>query len=136
MKLKTILAELNQEHKTHLSKEQFTLFIEDRLTNKEKEEVFKHLATCKRCRDILNTATKLKEEESLKPVNNINYKRVIKQLAIVASFVIVFLGVPLLDKQSKQEIIFKGAPIEKNIFIEAVEYWQKLVNKIFSKKNS
>ena len=138
MKLKRVLAELNQEHTTHPSKEQFILFIEDKLDEKEKEEFFKHLATCTRCREVLKTATELKkEEEQLQhPVNNPYYKKIIKPLAIAASFIIIFLAVPIIDKSSQPKVVFKGAPVEKNIFIEAVAYWEKLLNKIFNKKNS
>ena len=117
--------------KEHLNDMQLALFTDHKLDEKEKEEVFKHLSQCKRCRDVLKVASQIREEEKkLKPVNNIDYKGVLKRFGSVAAIFIVFVSVPKLDHQFDTPV-FKGFVEEKGIIDVSIEYWEKLFDKFF-----
>ena len=53
----------DKEFTEHLSEMQLALFLDEQLEPKEREEVFKHLSQCKRCRDVLKVASELREEK-------------------------------------------------------------------------
>ena len=121
----------DKEFKEHLSEMQLALFIDNKLKSKEREEVFKHLSRCKRCRDILKIASELKEDEKrLKPINNIDYKGILKRLGAVVAVVVIFFSVPQIDHQFNTPA-FKGYVAKKNILEKSIEYWEKLFEKWF-----
>ena len=118
----------------HLSDMQLALFTDHKLDEKEKEEVFKHLSQCKRCRDVLKIASQIREEErKLKPTNNIDYKPTLKKLGMVASFAVVILAMPQIDNQFKTPT-FKGIVEQKSLIDETIEYWESLLKKIFNQE--
>lgn len=131
--MKRIAAQLkDKEFTEHLDELQLALFAENKLNEQEKEEVFKHLSQCKRCREVLKVAAEIKgEEKKLKPINNINYKGTLKRLSVVASFAIVFFTVPQLDAQFDNTVVFKGSVDKGSILDESIEYWEKLFDKYF-----
>ncbi len=116
----------------HLDEMQLALFRENRLDEEEREEVFKHLSQCKRCRDVLKVASEIREEQQkLKTANNIDYKPTLKKLGVVASFAIIFFTTPKLDHQFDAPV-FKGFVEEKSLIDETIEYWEKLFEKILN----
>lgn len=130
--MKRILAQLkDKEFSEHLDEVQLALFTDNKLDEQEKEEVFKHLSQCKRCREVLQIASELRvEEEKLKPINNVDYKGLAKRLGSVAAVFIVFISVPQIDGQFDAPV-FKSFMEEKNVFDESIEYWEKLFEKYF-----
>ncbi len=125
----------DKEFTEHLSEMQLALFTDNQLKPKEREEVFKHLSQCKRCRDILKIASELKEDEKrLKSINNIDYKGTLKRLGAVVAIVVIFFSVPQIDHQFNTPA-FKGYVAEKNILEKSIEYWEKLFEKWFGNKN-
>ena len=115
----------------HLDEMQLALFTDNKLDEKEREEVFRHLSQCRRCRDVLKVASDIREEEKkLKPSNNIDYKPTLKKLGVVASFAIIFFTTPQIDHQFDAPS-FKGFVEEKGIIDETIEYWEKLFEKWF-----
>ena len=130
--MKNIALQLkDKEFTEHLNEMQLALFTDNQLKPKEKEEVFKHLSQCKRCRDVLKIASELREEEKkLKPANNINYKGTLKRLSAVVAVVVIFFSVPQIDHQFDTPA-FKGYVAEKNILEKSIEYWEKLFEKWF-----
>ena len=112
------------EFTEHIDDMQLALFRDHKLDEESEEEVFKHLAQCKRCRDVLKVASEIEtEEKRLKPANNLNYKGALQRLGVVASFAIVFLVVPQVNQEEQPS--FKGITEEKNIFEEAIDYWEE-----------
>ena len=130
--MKRIVAQLKDKELTeHLDEVQLALFTDHKLNEQDKEEVFKHLSQCKRCREVLQIASELRvEEEKLKPINNVDYKGLVKRLGSVAAVFIVFFSVPQIDGQFDAPV-FKGFREEKNVFDESIEYWEKLFDKYF-----
>ena len=130
--MKNIALQLkDKEFTEHLNEMQLALFTDNQLKPKEKEEVFKHLSQCKRCRDVLKIASELREEEKkLKPANNIDYKGTLKRLSAVVAVVVIFFSVPQIDHQFDTPA-FKGYVAEKNILEKSIEYWEKLFEKLF-----
>jgi len=125
----------DKEFTEHLSEMQLALFTDNQLKPKEKEEVFKHLSQCKRCRDVLKIASELREEEKkLKPANNIDYKGTLKRLSAIVAIVIIFFSVPQIDNQFDTPA-FKGYVVEKGIIDKSIEYWEKLFEKYFGNKD-
>lgn len=131
--MKNIASKLeDKEFTEHLDEMQLALFTDNKLEEKEKEEVFKHLSKCKRCRDILKIASEIRtEEKKLKPANNIDYKSVLKRFGSVAAVFIVFISVPQIDGQFESSVVFKGSVVEKGLIDESIEYWEELFNKYF-----
>lgn len=131
--MKNIVSKLkDKEFSEHLDEHQLALFIEHKLDENEREEVFKHLSQCKRCREVLQIASEIKaEEETLKPINNIDYKGTLNKLGLVAAMFVVFISVPQLDNQFESSVVFKGSVEEKGIIDESIEYWEKLFDKVF-----
>jgi len=116
----------------HLDEIQLALFTDNKLNEEEKEEVFKHLSQCKRCREVLQVASEIRvEEQKLKPMNNVDYKGKLKRLAPVVAIFIAFISIPKIDTQFKSSVVFKGAVVEKGIIDESIEYWEKLFEKYF-----
>ena len=134
--MKNIALQLkDKEFTEHLNEMQLALFIDNQLKPKEKEEVFKHLSQCKRCRDVLKIASELREEEKkLKPANNIDYKGTLKRLSAIVAIVIIFFSVPQIDNQFDTPA-FKGYVVEKGIIDKSIEYWEKLFEKYFGNKD-
>ena len=130
--MKNIALQLkDKEFTEHLDEMQLALFTDNQLKPKEKEEVFKHLSQCKRCRDVLKIASELREEEKkLKPANNIDFKGTLKRLSAVVAVVVIFFSVPQIDHQFNTPA-FKGYVAEKNILEKSIEYWEKLFEKWF-----
>lgn len=130
--MKNIALQLkDKEFTEHLNEMQLALFTDNQLKPKEKEEVFKHLSQCKRCRDVLKIASELREEEKkLKPANNIDYKGTLKRLSAVVAVVVIFFSVPQIDHQFDTPA-FKGYVAKKNILEKSIEYWEKLFEKWF-----
>jgi len=116
----------------HLDEVQLALFADNKLNEEEREEVFKHLSQCKRCREVLKIASEIRvDEQKVKPINNVDYKGKLKQLGSVAAIFIAFFAVPQIDTQFKSSVVFKGAVAEKGIIDESIEYWEKLFDKYF-----
>ena len=134
--MKNIALQLkDKEFTEHLNEMQLALFTDNQLKPKEKEEVFKHLSQCKRCRDVLKIASELREEEKkLKPANNIDYKGTLKRLSAIVAIVIIFFSVPQIDNQFDTPA-FKGYVVEKGIIDKSIEYWEKLFEKYFGNKD-
>lgn len=121
----------DKEFIEHLDEMQLTLFRDNKLDGKEREEVFKHLSQCRRCRDVLKVASDIREEEKkLKPSNNIDYKPTLKKLGVVASFAIILFTMPQIDPQFNTPS-FKGFVEDKGIIDETIEYWERLFEKWF-----
>ena len=121
----------DKEFTEHLSEMQLALFTDEQLEPKEREEVFKHLSQCKRCRDVLKVASEIREEEKkLKPANNIDYKGLFKRLSAVVAVVAIFFSVPQIDNQFDTPA-FKGYVAQKGIIDKSIEYWEKLFEKYF-----
>jgi len=129
--MKNIASQLkDKEFEEHLSEMQLTLFTDNQLEPKEREEVFKHLSQCKRCRDVLKVASEIREEEQkLKPANNINYKRFIP-LAI-ASSVILTMGILPAMENYPDEVPLKGIMEEKSFLDKTIYYWECRFDEIF-----
>jgi len=116
----------------HLDEVQLALFTDNKLNEEEREEVFKHLSQCKRCREVLKIASEIRvEEQKLQPINNVDYRGKLKRLAPVVAIFIAFISVPKIDTQFKDSVVFKGAVVEKGIIEESIEYWEKLFDKYF-----
>lgn len=131
---KEILKSTDKEFKEHLDEMQLTLFFENRLNEAEKEEVFKHLSQCKRCREVLKVATEIKqEEEKLKPVNNINYKK-FSRLAIASVAAVAFFAQPNLAGYP-DEVNFKGGFEEKSFLDKTLYYWECRFEDVFGDLN-
>jgi len=133
--MKRVISQLkDKEFDEHLDEMQLALFTEEKLDVEEKEEVFKHLSQCKRCREVLKVASEIKIEEQknkkMQPINNISYKRTLKRFASVAAIFIIFIAVPQIDTQFDTPA-FKGSMEEKGIIDESIEYWEKLFDRFF-----
>jgi len=110
---------------------QLYLFSQDRLNNEDRDEVFKHLSECKRCRDVLQTAKEIEEmDKGMKSVNNINYKSYLKVLSPLVASVVIFFVVPKIDKTPISNIQTKGIIIKQPLLDKSIEYWSKLFKKI------
>lgn len=133
--MKRVISQLkDKEFEEHLDEMQLALFTEEKLNENEKEEVFKHLSQCKRCREVLKVASEIKIEaqknKRMQPINNIGYKRTLKRFGSLAAIFIVFISVPKIDTQFDTPA-FKGFMDEKGIIDESIEYWEKLFDKFF-----
>ena len=119
------------EFDEHLDLMQLTLFKEQKLTEDEENLVFEHLSQCKHCRDVLKFANELEEEEKkIEPVNNPDYKGMLKHFMPFAAAVVIFLGVPQGDKYFNTDASMKGVFTDKNIFEESMEFWGKVYDSI------
>ena len=129
--MKSVVSHLkNKEFTEHLNEMQLALFVDNQLNEAEKEEVFKHLSQCKRCREVLKVASEIKQEEAkLKPANNINYKK-FSRLALVSSFAIVFFAVPNLAGYP-DEVTFKSGFEEKTLLDKTLHYWERRFEDVF-----
>jgi len=128
--MKTLTSHINNsEFKEHLTPVQLTLFKEHKLSEKEREIVFEHLAQCKRCREVLKIASELEQKET--PINNPNYMGTLKHFIPFAAAVVIFLGVPQGAKFFTEGVSTKSVINEKNIFEESIEYWEELLEKLF-----
>jgi len=120
----------DQEFTEHIDDMQLALFREKRLNQQSREEVFKHLAHCKRCRDVLKVVSEIEaEEKKTKPANNINYKKIIS-LTIASSLLLTFGTLPAMEN-FPDETNFKGVFEEKSFLDKTVYYWQCRFNEIF-----
>jgi len=133
--MKRVISQLkDKEFEEHLDEMQLALFTEEKLNENEKEEVFKHLSQCKRCREVLKVASEIKIEaqknKRMQPINNIDYKRTLKRFGSLAAIFIVFISVPKIDTQFDTPA-FKGFMDEKGIIDESIEYWEKLFDRFF-----
>ncbi len=130
--MKNIASQLKDKaFKEHLDEMQLALFRDHKLNEEEKEEVFKHLSQCRRCRDVLKVASEIREEEQKQnPANNLDYRPTLKKLGVVASFAIIFFTTPQIDHQFDKPT-FKGFTEEKGIIDESIEYWERLFEKFF-----
>jgi len=131
--MKKIASRLKEQNFTeHIDEMQLALFSDHKLNEAQREEVFKHLSQCQRCRDVLKIASEIKaQEQKLKPANNLNYKGALKRLGGVAALFLIFIATPQIDQQN--EATFKGVCEEKGLFEEALEYWEKKFQKLFQK---
>ena len=126
--MKNIISVINEQNKNfeeHLSDSLLAEFLDQKLEEHEREEVFKHLSECKRCRDVLATASRLKKEnEPLVAVNNVSYFKAFRGLVagVMIFFVVPYINIPSNDN-------FKASSFEKNIFDRSVEYWEGLFDK-------
>ena len=122
----------DKEFTEHLSEMQLALFIDEQLEPKEREEVFKHLSQCKRCRDVLKVASELRvEEEKLKPANNTNYKRFIP-LAIASSIFLTMGTLPAMENYP-DEVALKGVMEEKSFLDKTIYYWECRFDEVFGR---
>jgi len=129
--MKKIASQLKDHAFTeHIDDMQLALFKEDKLNEKEKEEVWQHLSQCQECRDVLKIASEIEsQEQKLQPANNLNYKGALKRLGGVAALFLIFIATPQIDQQS--EPTFKGVCEEKGLFEEALKYWEEKFDKYF-----
>lgn len=117
---------------------QLSRYLDQKLEEKEREKVQKHLIHCSKCRTLLIETTRslkmIKESSEeklpLKPVNNIFYYA--KALTPLVASAVIFISVPILDPK-ENAIQYKGIEIEKNILDESMEYWEDLFEKYFGK---
>jgi hypothetical protein len=121
--LKEIISTIEDiEYQEHPDEMDLTLFIEDKLDKKRKEELIAHLICCERCRDIVGSEA---EESSMEVVNNPFFSKPlifsIVSFAMVAS--IVFLILPSIFNQS--EDIIKSIDIELNLS-EDLKYTEEI----------
>jgi hypothetical protein len=121
----------DQEFSKHIDDMQLTLFLDNKLSKNEREEVIKHLADCKRCRDVLRVAKEIEKE--YKPINNINYKGYLKPFMPFVAGVVIFFGVPMIDSGSTTS--FKGIGSERSILDRSLDYWEEKINKLLHKLN-
>ena len=131
--MKRIASQLKEQNFTeHIDEMQLALFSENRLNEEEREEVFKHLSQCKRCRDVLNIASEIKaEEQRVKPANNPNYKKFIP-LAIASSIILTMGTLPAIQNYP-DEVMFKGGFEEKGFVDKTIYYWKCRFDEIFGK---
>jgi len=124
----------DREFDKHLDDMQLYLFSQDRLNKEDRDEVFKHLSECKRCRDVLKTAKEIEEmDKGMKPVNNINYKSYLKVLSPLVASVLIFFVVPEIDKPPISNIRTKGIIIKQPLLDKNIEYWSKLFKKLIKR---
>ncbi|HHD80541.1 MAG TPA: zf-HC2 domain-containing protein [Campylobacterales bacterium] len=107
----------------HIDDMQLALFREQKLPPKEREEVFRHLAHCKECREVLKIANEIEQEEQkLKPSNNINYKGTLRGLIMVSAIFVVCFAIPKIQNYP-DEIYFKGID-KKSVLDKTLDYWE------------
>ena len=133
--MKDIARELVRKDKkfeTHIGPMQLALFKDKKLSEIQEEKVFEHLSKCKRCREILKIASELeREEKEIAPINNPDYKGMLKRtMPFAASFIILVLGAPQVDKYLNDDVNLKGSFMEKSILEETIDYWEELFEKI------
>lgn len=120
------------EHPTPIQLADFT---DKKLSQGEEDIIFEHLSGCEQCRKVLKLANKIEQEDKkIKPVNNPDYKGIIKHFMPFAAAVVIFLGVPQGDKYFNEDISTKSVIDEKNILEESIEYWGELFEKLFKGK--
>jgi len=120
-----------QEFTEHIDDMQLALFREKRLNQQSREEVFKHLAHCKRCRDVLKVVSEIEaEEKKNRYSNNINYKKIIP-IAIASSILLTLGTVPSI-KKFPDEIHLKGIFQEKSFIDKTIYYWECRFNELFN----
>jgi len=120
----------DQEFTEHIDDMQLALFRENRVNKQSREEIFEHLANCKRCRDVLKVVSEIEaEEKKTKPANNINYKKIIP-LAIASSILLTVGTLPAIQN-FPDETNFKGVFEEKSFLDKTVYYWECRFNEIF-----
>ena len=132
----------DQIFKEHIDEIQFTLFIDNELSDIDTKEVWKHLSQCKRCREVLKMTSEIRIEEEkiqsvhqlnkkkLQPANNLDYKStLLKRLGGVAVMFLILLVPVEIEKLNAP--VFKGITEEKNIIEEAIEYWEERFNRWF-----
>ena len=121
------------EFTEHLSDMQLALFTDKQLDEDEREEVFKHLSQCKRCREVLYVATQIRVEEKkskkIEPANNINYRSTINRLGAIASIVMLFILPSQIENMLEETPSFKSVHVEKGVIEESIEYWEELFDK-------
>ena len=118
-----------QEFTEHIDNMQLALFRDNRLSKSEREEVFRHLAQCKRCRDVLKVASEIARNE--KPVNNINYMGYLKPFIPFVAGIVLFVGVPMVDGGSTAS--FKGIESERSILDRSLDYWEERFEEWFGR---
>lgn len=130
-----------QKFDTHIDPMQLALYRENKLTPHDYEEVSKHLVACEQCNDIYLLAIEMESMEEVKeseekpaPVNNPDYKGRLKHFLPFAAAVVIFLGVPQGNKYLNNDPSFKGNFVEKNIFVESMEFWKKVYTTLFKGK--
>ncbi|HHH37205.1 MAG TPA: hypothetical protein ENK77_01145 [Epsilonproteobacteria bacterium] len=129
--MKRIISRLkNIELEEHLDEMQLALFLDKKLNEAERGKVFQHLSQCKQCRDVLRMGNEMRERKQLKPVNNASY---VKALLPLIAGVVLFFGVPIVDKPPAQNT-FKSMGAKKNIFDTSIEYWEKLWHRYFGER--
>ena len=129
--MKNIASQLkNQEFTEHIDDVQLSLFRDKKLNQQEKEEVFKHLAQCQRCRDVLKVASEIKiEENKSRYQNNTNYKKFIP-LAIASSILLTIGTLPAIQHYP-DEVVFKGGVEEKSFLDKTIYYWECRFYEVF-----
>jgi len=111
----------DQEFNEHIDDMQLALFLDNQLSKNKREEVIKHLAECKRCRDVLKIAKEI--EQNQKPINNTNYIGYLKPFIPFVAGVVLFFGVPMID--SSYTTSFKGIGNEMSILDRSLDYWEE-----------
>ena len=132
--MKQIASRLKDQAFTeHIETMQLALFGEKKLNANEEEEVFKHLAQCRRCRDVLKVASELKIEHQKKrePLNNINYKKFVP-LALVSSLLLTIGTIPALQEYPDETSGFKDVFTEKSFIDKTIYYWECRFDEIFN----
>ena len=138
--MKDIARELTKNDKvfeTHIDPMQLALLTDKKLSEDEEEKVFEHLSQCKRCRDVLKLANELEEEDKqIQPVNNPDYKGMVKHFMPFAAAAVIFLGVPQGDKYFNDTATMKSVIVERNIFEESMHFWKKVYSKLLEAKEN
>ena len=103
----------DKEHNKHIETKELLRFREHLLPKDKEAEIWKHLSSCKECRDKM---ANLPKKSSLTIVSY-------SKLAIAASVLLVFFALPA-SMNYPDEIHFKGATEEKSFFIKTINYWE------------
>jgi len=131
------LSKQDKVFETHIEPMQLALFKEKKLSQEEEDKVFEHLAQCKRCREVLKFSNELEnEDKKIKPVNNPDYKGIVKNFMPFAAALVIFFGVPQGDKYFNNDATMKGASVERNIFEESMYFWKKVYDKLLILKEN
>lgn len=130
---KLVKSNNSTEDEEHIDLMQLALFKDKKLSKKEEDVIFKHLAHCSQCRDILITSNEIDiaNNTTLKVANNFNYKESLKHFLPFAAVVVILIGVPQTDKFFNEESSMKNVVNERNIFQESIEYWEDLFSNFF-----
>jgi uncharacterized paraquat-inducible protein A len=112
------------EFSEHVDDMRLALFLDNKLDRTKRDELFKHLAECKRCRDILRTVREIEKEQ--KAIKLIRY---FKAFIPIMAGVIIFLAPSITFDYSATKL--KGADVEVNILDRSLYFWKDKLEEWF-----